>query len=210
VLVVIGILIALQINNWNEKRKLLTEELNLTKQLLEDAKADFIFFESRISIIKTRDSIYNNLLKLDRKLDVDSISKLTIKDDPFFSILAYQSNLIHNNPNAYDFLSNNRLKSKLREYQAKYNYVAESIESSNRISEEYGVPLEIKYYNEIKDLPEKITYNNLLFALEDKETVAKFNLFKQTAANSQTQVESFLKINKELTQILETYLSEND
>jgi len=151
-----------------------------------------------------------NLLKLDRNLDLDSISKLTVKDDPFFSLLAYQSNLIHNNPDAYDVLSNNKLKSKLREYQAKYNYVAESIESNNRISEEYGVPLEIKYYNELKDLPGKITYNELLFALDDEETVAKFYLFKQTATNSLVQVKSFLEINKELTQILETYISRND
>jgi hypothetical protein len=47
VLVVIGILIALQINNWNEQRKLQKEDLQLCKQLLEDALADSLFFKSR-------------------------------------------------------------------------------------------------------------------------------------------------------------------
>ena len=54
VLVVIGILIALSINNWNEGRKAQIQELNLVKQLLEDAKADAVFFESRIKFQKMR------------------------------------------------------------------------------------------------------------------------------------------------------------
>ena len=43
-LVVIGILIALQINNWNEKRIQKRNEIVLVKQLLLDAKADSLFF----------------------------------------------------------------------------------------------------------------------------------------------------------------------
>ncbi|WP_053992183.1 DUF6090 family protein [Mangrovimonas sp. TPBH4] len=39
ILVVIGILIALQINNWNEKRKLKIEEQQILNSLLEDLKA---------------------------------------------------------------------------------------------------------------------------------------------------------------------------
>jgi hypothetical protein len=73
VLVMIGILLALQVNNWNEYRKSKTQELNLTKQLLEDAKADSVFFESRITFQKIRDTLFNNLLNLHKQIAVDSI-----------------------------------------------------------------------------------------------------------------------------------------
>ena len=49
VLVVIGILIALQINNWSENRKETRKEIKLAEQLLTDARADSIFFKSRIA-----------------------------------------------------------------------------------------------------------------------------------------------------------------
>ena len=45
ILVVIGILIALQINNWNEGRKAKNNEAVLVKQLLVDAKKDSIFLK---------------------------------------------------------------------------------------------------------------------------------------------------------------------
>ena len=197
ILVVIGILIALQINNWNENRKLQTQELNLTKQLLDDAKADSVFFESRITFQKIRDTLYTNLINLHKQVSVDSILKLRVKENPFFFRLAYQSNLINNNPEAYDLISDNSLKSKLRDYQAKYDYVVHSIELNNRISEELGVPLQIKYYGKLPAIPETVTYNEYLFTIEDEETVAKYALFKFYGINYLTQVEKFLITNCE-------------
>ncbi|RRQ48124.1 hypothetical protein DZC72_10375 [Maribacter algicola] len=45
VLVVIGILIALQINNWNEERKSKNLEISYLKNLKEDVKSDSLYFE---------------------------------------------------------------------------------------------------------------------------------------------------------------------
>ena len=56
VLVVIGILIALQINNWNENRKENIVEQTLLKQLLKD-------FESNDTIIRNGLSEYKKNLK---------------------------------------------------------------------------------------------------------------------------------------------------
>jgi hypothetical protein len=123
--------------------------------------------------------------------------------------LAYQSNLINNNPDAYDLISDHKLKSKLRDYQAKYDYVVHSIELSNRISEEHNVPLQIKYYSKISEMPEIIKYNDLLFAVEDEETIAKFAVFKSYGINYLIQVEKFLKTNNELMQLLTTYIEKN-
>lgn len=48
VLVVIGILIALQINNWNEKQKLNAKTQDYYAQLLDDLKSDMIFSKNTL------------------------------------------------------------------------------------------------------------------------------------------------------------------
>ena len=209
VLVVIGILIALQINNWNENRKTHRKEVILAEQLLEDARADSVFFQSRITFQKKRDTLFNNLINLSKQIAVDSISKVELTSDPFFFRLAYQSNLINNNPDAYDLIRHDSIKSKLREYKAKYDYVVHSIELSNRISEEYGVPLQIKYYKQLQMLSDQPVIGELKFTIEDEETVAKFNLLRNYGVNYLVQTQTFLKVNLELIKLLETYLEEN-
>ena len=209
VLVVIGILIALSINNWNENRKTHRNEVKLAEQLLEDARADSVFFQSRITHQQIRDTLFNNLINLSKQIAVDSISKIRVNADPFFFRLAYQSNLINNNPDAYDLIRHDSIKSKLREYKAKYDYVVHSIELSNRISEEYGGPLQIKYYKQLQMISSQPVIGELKFSIEDEETVAKFDLLRNYGDNYLVQTQSFLKVNLELIKLLETYLEEN-
>jgi hypothetical protein len=208
-LVMVGILLALQVNNWNENRIAKNNEVKLAEQLLNDARADSVFFESRIWFQKTRDTLFNNLLSAYKGISDDSISKLNVNDDPFFFRLAYQSNLINNNPEAYDLINEELVKNKLRAYKAKYDYVVHSIELNNRICEEYGVPLQIKYYSKLKALSNYPTINDFFFALQDQETVAKFELFKFYGINYLIQCQEFLKVNHELIQLLESFLKEN-
>jgi len=209
VLVVIGILIALSINNWNENRKTHRKEVILVEQLLEDARADSVFFQSRITYQQIRDTLFNNLINLSKQIAVDSISKIEVNADPFFFRLAYQSNLINNNPDAYDLISHDSIKSKLREYKAKYDYVVHSIELNNRISEEFGLPLQIKYYKQLQMISNQPVIGEFRFSIEDEETVAKFDLLKNYGDNYLVQTQSFLKVNLELINLLETYLEEN-
>ena len=64
ILVVIGILIALQINNWNENRKsLISEKATLTK-FLRDLQSDSTFFQANINRIKVIDELHKNLYKI--------------------------------------------------------------------------------------------------------------------------------------------------
>ncbi len=46
VLVMIGILLALQVNNWNEQQKVKLHELNILNKLNEDLKANLLEVES--------------------------------------------------------------------------------------------------------------------------------------------------------------------
>ena len=64
VLVVIGILIALQINNWNENRKSEVEETKILSSLLEDLKTAKINCQAQLDIelknIKTYEKVLGN------------------------------------------------------------------------------------------------------------------------------------------------------
>jgi Family of unknown function (DUF6090) len=63
VLVVIGILIALSINNWNENRKLDIIRNSNYQQLLEDLKTDKEYIDEIIVEFTANDSLYDEYLK---------------------------------------------------------------------------------------------------------------------------------------------------
>ncbi len=59
VLVVIGILIALQINNWNENRKLDTKTQDYYVQLLDDLSNDIVFAKKTIKEYRNHQKEYD-------------------------------------------------------------------------------------------------------------------------------------------------------
>ena len=67
-LVVIGILIALQINNWNENRKLLKQEIEIYKEL----KSDLLQTQKEISNTITK---HKKIIKSTQKLIYDILKK---------------------------------------------------------------------------------------------------------------------------------------
>ncbi|WP_179345368.1 DUF6090 family protein [Winogradskyella ursingii] len=68
ILVVIGILIALQINNWNEQRKQKQQETTYYCKILEDLKADIVNIDISILSLDSRQekakTLLTNLLKV--------------------------------------------------------------------------------------------------------------------------------------------------
>ena len=78
VLVVIGILIALQINNWNENRKAQVQERASIKEVIENLKYDIIRCEKNIEsntayvngIDSLRTSVGNTIDGLDKTIDI--------------------------------------------------------------------------------------------------------------------------------------------
>jgi hypothetical protein len=205
----IGILLALQVNNWNEQRKTQKREFKLVSQLITDARADSIFFSSRIQYQQVRDTVYQGLINLGKGMAEDSFLNSEVRREPFFYRLAYQSNLINNNPNAYDVVSDEDIKNKLREYIKRYDYISVAIELSNRTVETYGVPLQIKYYEQLSEMPERVTIKDYLFAAQDKETLATIEIFRNFGINYYKQCVQFLEINHELIGVLKSYLEDN-
>jgi hypothetical protein len=76
VLVVIGILIALQINNWNETRKDIAFEVKMLKEIKKALENDIISFERSVGRLKKLDSATNFMAKhiYEHSTFVDSLS----------------------------------------------------------------------------------------------------------------------------------------
>ena len=64
VLVVIGILIAVQINNWNENRKIGDIRTTIYQNLLEDLRSDSNYIDEKIEELNIGISAYDSYLDL--------------------------------------------------------------------------------------------------------------------------------------------------
>jgi hypothetical protein len=85
-LVVIGILIALQINNWNEDRKEAIVSDNLKSAFLSDLNADLVLIDSTLSNVNERITIFENLKARYTASDVtesEIVSMIKNEYDPF-------------------------------------------------------------------------------------------------------------------------------
>jgi len=67
ILVVIGIMIALQINNWNENRKTRIAEVSKLNKLLEDLKLDSISFDSNLETLSSVHNLHKQLYTIGYK-----------------------------------------------------------------------------------------------------------------------------------------------
>ncbi len=125
VLVVIGILIALQINNWNEEQKLIRDE----RIILISLKTDFMSNSEKITNVLQAQSeqkstivAYLKYINSDRKIIGDSLAlKLwwTTAYRPFYSTDGTLNSLL--NSSRIDLVKNNTLKEKLTSYTSDYN-----------------------------------------------------------------------------------------
>jgi hypothetical protein len=95
ILVVIGILIALQINNWNENQKVDALKKSYYSQLLQDLEKDTAYININIKYIENNVQLYNTYK--DEFTKNESVQSLVTKQsqlNPFFSYLKFNTNTI--------------------------------------------------------------------------------------------------------------------
>ena len=85
ILVVVGILIALQINNWNEYRKENKKLYSILLQIKSDLVADMDVVNNTIQTYKRKDSIIK--LILDHNINAPTFSRIGGSFAPFSSIV---------------------------------------------------------------------------------------------------------------------------
>ncbi len=118
VLVVVGILIALAINNWNETRKTKSTLSNYTESLIKDLKQDIIILNEQTDFALSDNKVLQNLIERLSSLSVnnDSLIKIARNELPTDfktfrplnnkTLLAIQSNgiLEYYDDTTYDYL----------------------------------------------------------------------------------------------------------
>jgi uncharacterized membrane-anchored protein YhcB (DUF1043 family) len=165
VLVVIGILIALQINNWNEKRKQTKEEIETLKNIKSDFENTIIEFEEnnnfRKRIISTTKDLYNIIhtkqnYYSNRQLD-SLMSDLFI--NPTYNGQSETLNILFNS-GKINIISNDSIKNALVLWPQQVEDMTEDeIYSSNIIFKDL-YPL-LKRYISLYEINNNIKYKGL-------------------------------------------------
>lgn len=134
ILVVIGILIALQINNWNEERKLKQQEDTYYCKILEDLRADINNIDSTIVSLDKRQvaakRLLTNLLKIQEDKTVilaDYISALRSRQ--FFPTKAAINDITSSGK--LENLKNETLKEAILDFYTNQNYALGVVDKNN-------------------------------------------------------------------------------
>jgi len=194
VLVVIGILIALQINTWNEGRKDRIVETDYLKRTHLELQKDTIYFRDRIQFLKNQVKIYNsfihNMYKIqETKEDYTKlISGNATENGPSWN----SSMLIINdltfkeitNTGNFDIIRNREMKETILEYYKYYFSCDAHISEMN----DTGLAMFIEVYPWIaKYWPNGPFDQNEMFSKEDFEFINDPNsiLFKRLETTAQ-------------------------
>ena len=133
ILVVIGILIALQINNWNENRKAKEAELTLYTRIVNDLKVD----KEKLEIIVDK-------LKIFRKIQIqvfrESIGKATYDENIEYIQLRWGERfnpvVKENNNLAISTISSDSIRNQINQYFKQEARTIEALELSNKLRRE--------------------------------------------------------------------------
>jgi len=123
VLVVIGILIALSINNWNENRKNLIKEKATLSKFYQDLKSDSTYYQGNFRRVLSIDSLHRELYLTGFK------GKETIEHNNLNYIrrtLVYNPVAKENDPNITNKIDNDEIREEIQIYFRSMNSVFEA------------------------------------------------------------------------------------
>ena len=211
VLVVIGILIALQINNWNEWRK----EREIESVVLEDIKDNIIrnnkLIESALQIIDQINQSANIV-----KVVINSKTLYTDSLDIHFSrSISHGGFLLRLNSDGYESLKNigfgiiqnEQLKDEILSlFEVSYsNYEIELQWGNSVYSGSYGWWKNYFYVTE-EDLFFPIDYDDIL---NDRRLLSELNEFAKVRVTIQKEIEECYKHNQMVLQLINKELGED-
>lgn len=213
ILVVIGILIALQINNWNENLKNKKEEISVLKELLSDSKTNLLSLEEDIFL--NQRAINSNML----------ISDILINKKPYndsldvhFGNIQYNTQFTLNTggyenlkSRGFEIISNDLLrKSIINIYDRWVDFIDDLGDMNNTVSLEQFNP---RYKLYFKNFERDLEGLYASFEPQDYEKLIQNNeflkLIREQKYNNEYTIQALdmgIKQIKELTVQLETEL----
>ena len=211
VLVVIGILIALQINNWNEVRKSKTKATTILKEIRSDMVKDLEIIEDlkpywgrQILYFKKVFPSFKPRKEIPTFADIDTISQISYSqlfghDMPFRSnTSAFNSMIADGNS---DLITNDTLFSKIQRF---YTFNVSTNEDLFKLLRQRSSDLEYKYahiitykpYKNISDLTDEYLIADLNIYFQFKN----FYYWRTFVINERRLIDIIAQIDKELEQ----------
>lgn len=133
ILVVIGILIALQVNNWNEQRKLKAQEVELLTYVLENLERDSIIIADVLNELADIISIHKDLSAVvNKEKKPDDVKNIDLIRRSFPNKAVTKKN----NPNLTEKILDMNLKKELLEYFLVMDKTEFVTDSHNNLIEE--------------------------------------------------------------------------
>jgi len=198
VLVVIGILIALQINNWNENRKESIAENEFIKGVKNDLEQDKKYMKLVLSKIKPKIEAYNLLNKepsktyIENKYQRDSLLEVYLFNGQrtFYPISgSFQSAVAGNEINTYK--NKDVTRSIVKLYNSTYLRLIDNSENLdarwNHLSKEYSHERRTKYFDKM----DKTQFSKVLDDLHHH--YLQLNWYKDLLDNTITEINELLK-----------------
>ncbi|MBT8310099.1 MAG: hypothetical protein HKO72_06325, partial [Flavobacteriaceae bacterium] len=136
VLVVIGILIAIQINEWNRERKMKLDELDSYQLIITDLKRDSTLFQ-------TYQDSYNRYL--DTYFELNNINNgngsfKNIMPDFIVSNIEFNPVTKNNHQATIEKLRNSNIRDQINAYFRRLNQVQQANDEFNRLIEQVSRP----------------------------------------------------------------------
>jgi hypothetical protein len=215
VLVVIGILIALSINNWNENQKKQQFEITILKNIQDDILADKIDFELNLQYLKEtfkNEDLLLNFLLSDSQITPDNISYV---DALGIDLIAIFHNASFNNlqNNDIGLISNNNLYKKIARYYDFYASAISELENKHDFANTYDEKfIYLKKHFKIIDKKTKYElsaentwnqdFNRYNFTVKNMDMLKKDEEFKMVLAESQLVTTTQISFYKQLLEII--------
>ena len=161
VLVVIGILIALSLNNWNDKQRIILSERELLENVLENIKTDSISIDNIITATDRILQIHKSLIEFsNQQISENEVGNIDLirKSEPNQIIIQI------NNPNLPNQLLDQELKKVILDYYLKIQWFEKTRTDNNEIIEQYIRPMlaEKELLNFDFQVSDKGEFNNLI------------------------------------------------
>jgi len=213
VLVVIGILIALQVNNWNEQRKQNKQERYIIEQLQTEFKADSIMLARMIMLTSDKINAVNFMIKSITEQKIDSIKLPAVffsgKSIPFYDYSPTYNELV--SAGNLNLISNDSIKNAINIF-INHNALLESSIYLDMMQKKSDYMNHVyKYFNgEINGLLwdrsktlEELEVLGADFAGFANDPSTIYNLNKILAADSEYLFISKTNISRRLNNVLE-------
>jgi hypothetical protein len=176
ILVVIGILIALQINNWNENQKAETTEIYVLKEVLSNLNEDGIILNE---IIEQRQKAKSSVAAMLNYLQTENINKDRLEKD-MLHFLTFERYFPINN--AYEILkskglqlSNNKLTTQISRY---YDYEQKKMNGSI-LDIENAIITILEDRSGIARFIESLTLNETITIINYDDTQLKKEIYRE-------------------------------